>query len=49
MVGPIRAWITLTDGEAELALVADFGPDAEGLDVGRAPRRILTFGHGAHH
>ena len=28
---------------------AEFGPDAEELDVTRAPRRILTFGHGAHH
>jgi cytochrome P450 len=27
----------------------EFGADAEELDVGRAPRRILTFGHGAHH
>lgn len=27
----------------------EFGRDAEELDVGRAPRRILTFGHGAHH
>jgi cytochrome P450 family 130 len=27
----------------------EFGPDAEALDVERAPRRILTFGHGAHH
>ena len=27
----------------------EFGPDAEQLDVRRAPRRILTFGHGAHH
>ena len=27
----------------------EFGADAEKLDVERAPRRILTFGHGAHH
>lgn len=27
----------------------EFGADAEQLDVARAPRRILTFGHGAHH
>lgn len=27
----------------------ELGPDAEELDVMRAPRRILTFGHGAHH
>jgi cytochrome P450 family 130 len=27
----------------------EFGDDAEELDVSRAPRRILTFGHGAHH
>ena len=27
----------------------EFGRDAEELDVERAPRRILTFGHGAHH
>jgi cytochrome P450 family 130 len=27
----------------------EFGDDAEKLDVERAPRRILTFGHGAHH
>jgi cytochrome P450 len=27
----------------------EFGWDAEELDVERAPRRILTFGHGAHH
>ncbi len=27
----------------------EFGPDAEQLDVERAPRRILTFSHGAHH
>lgn len=27
----------------------EFGDDAEELDVERAPRRILTFGHGAHH
>jgi cytochrome P450 family 130 len=27
----------------------EFGPDAEELDVERAPRRILTFGHGVHH
>jgi cytochrome P450 family 130 len=27
----------------------EFGGDAEELDVERAPRRILTFGHGAHH
>ena len=27
----------------------EFGPDAEALDVTRGPRRILTFGHGAHH
>ncbi|WP_276606577.1 cytochrome P450 [Nocardioides sp. GY 10113] len=26
-----------------------FGPDAEDLDVTRAPRQILTFAHGAHH
>ena len=27
----------------------EFGPDAERLDVTRSPRRILSFGHGAHH
>ena len=27
----------------------EFGPDAEELDLTRGPRRILTFGHGAHH
>ena len=27
----------------------EFGRDAEELDVERAPRRILSFGHGAHH
>jgi cytochrome P450 len=27
----------------------EFGPDAEELDVGRDPRRILTFSSGAHH
>lgn len=27
----------------------EFGPDADELDVARAPRRILTFSHGAHH
>jgi cytochrome P450 len=27
----------------------EFGADAAELDVERAPRRILTFGHGAHH
>jgi cytochrome P450 len=27
----------------------EFGADAEELDVERAPRRILAFGHGAHH
>ena len=27
----------------------EFGPDAEQLDVTRRPRRILTFGSGAHH
>ena len=27
----------------------EFGADAEELDVQRAPRRILAFGHGAHH
>lgn len=27
----------------------EFGDDADELDVTRAPRRILTFGHGAHH
>ena len=27
----------------------EFGHDAEELDVGRSPRRILAFGHGAHH
>jgi cytochrome P450 family 130 len=27
----------------------EFGRDAEELEVERAPRRILTFGHGAHH
>ena len=27
----------------------EFGADAEDLDVERAPRRILTFGYGAHH
>jgi cytochrome P450 len=27
----------------------EFGPDAERLDVDRRPRRILTFGSGAHH
>jgi cytochrome P450 family 130 len=27
----------------------EFGADAEDLDLERAPRRILAFGHGAHH
>lgn len=27
----------------------EFGDDADELEVTRAPRRILTFGHGAHH
>jgi len=27
----------------------EFGADADELDVQRAPRRILAFGHGAHH
>lgn len=27
----------------------EFGSDADELDVERAPRRILAFGHGAHH
>jgi cytochrome P450 len=27
----------------------EFGADAEQLDVERPPRRILAFGHGAHH
>lgn len=27
----------------------EFGADADELDVTRAPRRILTFSHGAHH
>jgi hypothetical protein len=27
----------------------EFGPSAETLDVGRRPRRILTFGSGPHH
>jgi cytochrome P450 len=27
----------------------EFGDDADELDVTRRPRRILTFGHGAHH
>ena len=27
----------------------EFGPDAEELDVRRGPRRIVAFGHGAHH
>jgi cytochrome P450 len=27
----------------------EFGDDADRLDVTRAPRRILTFSHGAHH
>jgi cytochrome P450 family 130 len=26
-----------------------YGPDADELDVGRGPRNILTFSHGAHH
>jgi cytochrome P450 family 130 len=26
-----------------------YGPDADELDVGRHPRNILTFSHGAHH
>ncbi|TYL45621.1 cytochrome P450 [Nocardioides sp. BGMRC 2183] len=26
-----------------------FGPDADELDVGRRPRQILSFAHGAHH
>jgi cytochrome P450 family 130 len=26
-----------------------YGPDADELDVGRCPRNILTFSHGAHH
>lgn len=28
---------------------AQYGPDAEGLDVLRAPRHVLSFSHGAHH
>jgi cytochrome P450 len=47
---------TLPEGARVLLLYAaanrdphEFGPDAEELDVRRAPRRILTFGHGAHH
>ena len=28
---------------------AEFGPDAEQLDVRRSPARILTFSYGAHH
>ena len=28
---------------------ANMGPDADELDVGRCPRNILTFSHGAHH
>jgi hypothetical protein len=27
----------------------EMGPDADELDVGRRPRRILTFGSGPHH
>lgn len=27
----------------------EFGDDAESLDVGRNPARILTFSYGAHH
>jgi cytochrome P450 family 130 len=27
----------------------EFGSDAEELDIERGPRRILAFGHGAHH
>ena len=26
-----------------------YGPDADELDIGRCPRNILTFSHGAHH
>src|SRR4051812_2658998 len=47
---------TLPEGTRVLLLYSaanrdprEFGPDAEELDVRRAPRRILTFGHGAHH
>jgi len=28
---------------------AEFGPDADELRIDRAPQRILTFSHGAHH
>ncbi|MBJ8339919.1 cytochrome P450 [Antrihabitans sp. YC3-6] len=27
----------------------EYGPDAERLDVGRKPSKIMTFSHGAHH
>jgi len=47
---------TLPEGARVLLLYAaanrdprEFGPDADELDVRRSPRRILTFGHGAHH
>lgn len=47
---------TMPSGSRVLLLYAagnrdprEFGPRAEELDVLRAPRRILTFGHGAHH
>ena len=48
--------VTLPAGSRVLLLYAaanrdprEFGDDAEELDVTRSPRRILTFGHGAHH
>jgi hypothetical protein len=48
--------VTVPEGARVLLLYAaanrdprEFGSDAEQLDVLRAPRRILTFGHGAHH
>lgn len=47
---------TIPAGETVLLLYGsanrdaeEFGPDAEELDVARRPRRILSFGHGAHH
>ena len=47
---------TIPAGEKVVLLYAaanrddrEFGPDAEELDVGRRPEKILTFGYGAHH
>jgi cytochrome P450 len=47
---------TVPAGEKVLLLYAaanrddrEFGPDAEELDVGRRPEKVLAFGYGAHH